>query len=213
MGRRLGGSAIIVTLFTLFGLALLAFNAQTGRAETRSVQLRNGEVVYGTVTARVENGQVTAIVVNTVGGERLTFRPDEVMSTESMSAPAGRNRAAAREANPAPASPYRRGEPNPPSAPSDSGGGLGAVPDMTQAQIKGLQAVITTDPALMKDIMSLAMDPEIAALVQNPELMRLIMAGDVNAASKNPNFQRLARDPRIVKLMNRVKQRSGAQRR
>ena len=62
-----------------------------------------------------------------------------------------------------------------------------------------------TDAGVMQSIMALASDPELMAAMKNPEVLRIIASGDLKAAERSPAFQRIANNPKIKALMQRVK--------
>ena len=53
--------------------------------------------------------------------------------------------------------------------------------------------------------MALAEDPQLMRVVQDPTLMAVLLSGDLKAAEQHPGFKKLARDPRILAIMERVK--------
>ena len=72
-------------------------------------------------------------------------------------------------------------------------------------QINALQKGLMSDEKTMMMIMELADDPQIKAILSDPELMRAVSAGDIGALSSNPAITRLLANPRI----RAIQQQSG----
>jgi len=68
------------------------------------------------------------------------------------------------------------------------------------ADIQAMQQSIMTNEALMTMIMGLQNDPEVQAILQDPEIMRAVNAGDMNALLANPKFRRLMENAKIKEI-------------
>jgi len=73
--------------------------------------------------------------------------------------------------------------------------------------LQGLQNMIMSSPDLMNTIMSLQDDPDFQAALQNPEVMRAVSSGDVNALLSNPLFMKLIENPRVKEIVQEVERR------
>ncbi|KHD04849.1 hypothetical protein PN36_00975 [Candidatus Thiomargarita nelsonii] len=73
--------------------------------------------------------------------------------------------------------------------------------------LQGLQNLIMSSPDMMNTIMSLQDDPDFQAALQNPEVMRAVTSGDVNALLSNPLFMKLIENPRMKEIVQEVERR------
>jgi hypothetical protein len=58
-------------------------------------------------------------------------------------------------------------------------------------EIRAMQQSIMANQEILKMIMNLQDDPEIQAILNDPEIMNAVNAGDINALITNPKFMRL----------------------
>ena len=71
--------------------------------------------------------------------------------------------------------------------------------DNNQGALQSLQANMANDPGIMSKIMNLQNDPDMQAVLNDPEVMRAVQSFDL---------QTLANHPKIKKLMNNSEVRS-----
>ena len=74
-----------------------------------------------------------------------------------------------------------------------------AAADNNQGALQSLQANMANDPGIMSKIMNLQNDPDMQAVLNDPEVMRAVQSFDL---------QTLANHPKIKKLMNNSEVRS-----
>jgi hypothetical protein len=60
------------------------------------------------------------------------------------------------------------------------------------------------DPAIMSSISALQADPELQALLMDPEFSRRVISGDLQALSTDPRFIRLMEHPAIQAIVGRM---------
>lgn len=64
-------------------------------------------------------------------------------------------------------------------------------------QIQSMQQSIMANEQLMTMIMSLQDDPEVQAILQDPEIMKAVNSNDINALMANPKFTKLLENSNI----------------
>ncbi|MCG6896014.1 MAG: hypothetical protein LJE61_10515 [Thiocapsa sp.] len=79
------------------------------------------------------------------------------------------------------------------SAPADPGGG-----------IAGVQRRIVGDPEILSSVTALQGDPELHAALSDPELVRLVVSGDLEALRSDPRFLRLMEHPAIQAIVGHL---------
>ncbi|MEN8218460.1 MAG: hypothetical protein ABFS56_19245 [Pseudomonadota bacterium] len=75
------------------------------------------------------------------------------------------------------------------------------------ADVQGLQKMIMSRPDLMNTIMSLQNDPNVQAVLQNPEVMSAVASGNIDALLSNPLFMKLVENPKIKEIAKQVEGR------
>ena len=70
-------------------------------------------------------------------------------------------------------------------------GGLSSGNTVNTPDLQALQQEIMANEQIMAMIMNMQDDPEIQAILQDPEIMNAINAGDMNALLANPKFIKL----------------------
>jgi len=68
------------------------------------------------------------------------------------------------------------------------------------ADIQAMQQSIMANGQLMTMIMNLQDDPEVQAILQDPEIMQAVNAGDMNALMANPKFRRLMENTKVKEI-------------
>lgn len=84
-------------------------------------------------------------------------------------------------------------------------GSSGATGD-TAGQLKSLQEKMLSDGEVMNTIQSLQNDPDFQKLLQDPEIMKAVQAGDINALMANPRFMELLNKPAVQEIGKRISQ-------
>jgi len=80
--------------------------------------------------------------------------------------------------------------------------GDGQVVD--QAQVQQLQEKMLGDSDVMALIFALQNDPEMKALLNDPEVLTAVQAGDVEALKKMPRFMQLLNNQRVEEIRKRI---------
>jgi hypothetical protein len=77
------------------------------------------------------------------------------------------------------------------------------------ADLQAVQSSIMSNPNLMADIQSIAGDPEIVALISDPEFMQAVQSRNVAALSANPRMAKLMENPKIRALIGKIQGTGG----
>lgn len=80
---------------------------------------------------------------------------------------------------------------------SATGGGV--TPSANDA-IQSIQSSIATNPGLVSKILRLQSDPEMQAVLSDPEVMRAVQSFDLEALSRNPKIQALMQNPTVREI-------------
>ncbi len=91
---------------------------------------------------------------------------------------------------------------------------VGPAPDASLAEpaavspstIESIQSSITGSPGVMKSIMELQNDPQMQAVLSDPEIMRAVRNFDLDALAGNPKIQALMKNSRIREIQGEVGQ-------
>jgi hypothetical protein len=86
-----------------------------------------------------------------------------------------------------------------------SPGGQSTINSGTTGEVKSLQEKMMSDKEVMALIQSLQNDPEFKKLLEDPELMKAVNAGDVAALTADPRFMKLLSNPTVREIQNKVK--------
>jgi hypothetical protein len=76
--------------------------------------------------------------------------------------------------------------------------------NLLSPQAEALKNQIMSDPKMMDSIETLKDDPQVQEIINDPEIMNAIKAGDLNALSKNSKFMGLTKNPTIQKIKDNV---------
>jgi len=79
-------------------------------------------------------------------------------------------------------------------------GGRSSGNTVNTPDLQALQQEIMANEQIMAMIMNLQDDPEIQAILQDPEIMNAINAGDMNTLMANPKFRRLMENAKIKEI-------------
>jgi hypothetical protein len=75
-----------------------------------------------------------------------------------------------------------------------------SINDQLPAQTGSLQSQIMANPKTAEAIRSLKDDPQVQDIMNDPEVISALKAGDLNALAKNEKFMGLTKNPRIQKI-------------
>lgn len=78
---------------------------------------------------------------------------------------------------------------------------------VSSQKMEQTQQMLLADPAINQSAQDLASDPEIAALLQDPQVMQIIMSQDVEAIQSNPKIQQLLQHPQMQQLIQQAGQK------
>jgi|AntAceMinimDraft_1070359.scaffolds.fasta_scaffold35033_1 hypothetical protein len=83
---------------------------------------------------------------------------------------------------------------------------LAGTPPSTggSASIEALQSAIMSSPSLMSSIMALQSDPQVQALLADPEVLRAVQSLDFDALSRNSKIQALMQNPQVKALQSSI---------
>lgn len=70
--------------------------------------------------------------------------------------------------------------------------------------VESLKDRMLQDQGVMEQIRALQNDPEMQALLSNPEVIRAVLAGDYSVLVNNPAFLRLLNNPRVKEIGKRM---------
>jgi sporulation protein YlmC with PRC-barrel domain len=73
-------------------------------------------------------------------------------------------------------------------------------------KLNQLQSTLKAKPGNMKLITGLQNDPDMQAVLSDPNIMKSIQSGDYSALANNPKFQKLMNNPRMKQITNSVTQ-------
>ena len=82
-------------------------------------------------------------------------------------------------------------------------------PAQIRQQAAAMQQKLATDPEIMKEISSLAQDPELMQIISDPELMKAAMSSDVEGIKNNPKTQLLLNNEKIKSLIQKISNQNG----
>lgn len=71
----------------------------------------------------------------------------------------------------------------------------------TQSQLEQIQNRIMADPKVLPLVMSLQQDPDIVALLNDPQIIQAILSGQTDSLQNHPKIHQLESNPTIQKIM------------
>jgi hypothetical protein len=74
------------------------------------------------------------------------------------------------------------------------------VPRISSAELSSMQEKLAKNPDIMRLIESVQHDPQVQAILQDPQLMQSLMAGDTQALINSPQFNALMNNPAIRQI-------------
>jgi hypothetical protein len=128
------------------------------------------------ISGEVESLQDGVYTINTASLGRVRVPKDQVRSIDADQGPAA------------------------PAARSPADGSAPGAFDPEAAKQR-----IAADPALMTLLLSLQNDADMRSVVQDPEVMKAIAAGDYTALMKNPKIIALMSNPKVRELVDAVR--------
>jgi hypothetical protein len=66
--------------------------------------------------------------------------------------------------------------------------------------VQSIQSSIASNPGLISKILQLQSDPEMQAVLSDPEVMRAVQQFDFEALSRNPKIQALMKNPTVKEI-------------
>jgi len=94
----------------------------------------------------------------------------------------------------------------PAGSPSRADGETSKPSAASDPQVEALQRRILADDALMNSVTALLDDPQLQAVLKDPEVLDAFRAGDIDALKGNPKFQNLIDDPKVKEITKRLAQ-------
>jgi hypothetical protein len=79
-------------------------------------------------------------------------------------------------------------------------GGGKEIKSLSSDTIKALQEKMVSNKDMLNSIASLQEDPDIQAVLQDPEIMKAITSADISTLMSNPKFMKLLSKPQIQDL-------------
>ena len=76
---------------------------------------------------------------------------------------------------------------------------------MNPKLIKTIQDTMMEDPEIMGILHTLQNDPKLMRALRDPEIIRLIQKGDLEAINKHPTFKMLESNEQIRDILNRMR--------
>jgi hypothetical protein len=83
-------------------------------------------------------------------------------------------------------------------------GGYSAEQSIAPSDLMGIQQQLLNNAEVMDLIKALQTDPQIQAILNDPQLVQSIAAGDAHALMNNPKFKALIDHPKIREISNKV---------
>jgi hypothetical protein len=143
--KSIGGYIVSVVLLIL---ALAATASVVNAAETREIELTDGSVITGEVVSL--SGGIFTVRSATLGTLRIEESKVRIIRLQG------------------------------PAAPSEAGG-----------RVKSLEDKMLGDSEIMDTIRALQNDPDLQKILQDPEIMNAVQTGDIAALMRNPEFMKL----------------------
>ena len=146
-GKRTSIRGFIVSVMLLF-LVFASAAALVNAAETREIELTDGSVITGEVVSL--SGGIYTVRSAMLGTLRIEASKIRVIRLQGS------------------------------AAPGDAGG-----------QVKSLEDKMLGDSNIMEAIHTLQNDPDLQKIIQDPEIMKAVQTGDFAALMRNPEFMKL----------------------
>lgn len=92
----------------------------------------------------------------------------------------------------------------PATPPATAPSGTGAAEAPPGLDLGSVRQQLMAQPQIMEAINRLQSDPEIQSILSDPELVRRIMAGDLEGVRSDPRFQKLLENPAIQAIVSQA---------
>lgn len=93
-----------------------------------------------------------------------------------------------------------------PAVPSTSTTGVASASNPQLASMfQGVQQRITSNPQMMSQIQSMAQDPTLQAILNDPEIKRALEAGDFGSLMANPKIHQLMNHSTVKQITQQIK--------
>ena len=83
---------------------------------------------------------------------------------------------------------------------------LGSPDRATLSQLEHIQNRVLAEPGVLALVMSLQQDPEVIAILNDPQIMQAIMSGQITTLQNHPKFHQLEANPTIQEIMRMLNQ-------
>jgi hypothetical protein len=87
--------------------------------------------------------------------------------------------------------------------------GSAAAPSSVTPQVQDLQEKMLNDQGIMDLIKALQDDPEMRALLTDPQVQEAVQAGDVGTLLAYPRFMQILNNPRVKEIEKRLENQEG----
>ncbi|NJO17786.1 MAG: hypothetical protein HC877_19265 [Thioploca sp.] len=74
------------------------------------------------------------------------------------------------------------------------------------SELQNLQNLIMNNPEMMNSVSSLQDDPQFQAILQDPEVINAVTAGNLNGLLANPNFMKLLENKKVKEIAQQIEQ-------
>jgi len=71
----------------------------------------------------------------------------------------------------------------------------------TQSQLEHIKTRILAEPDVLSLVMSLQQDPDVHAILSDPQIMQAIMSGQISTLQNHPKFHQIERNPTIQEIL------------
>jgi hypothetical protein len=158
--RSIGGYiGSVILVFLALAAAVTVVNA----AETREIELTDGSVITGEVVSL--SGGIYKVRSTTLGTLRIEASKIRVIRFQGS------------------------------AAPSDAVG-----------QVKSLEDKMLGDSEIIGAILALQNDPDLQKILQDPEIMKAVKTGDIAALMRNPEFMKLLNKQAVQDINKKLAQ-------
>ena len=156
--KSIGG---YIVSFILVFLAFAASSTMVNAAETREIELADGSVITGEIVSL--SGGIYTVRSATLGTLRIEASKIRVIRLQGS------------------------------AAPSDARG-----------QVNSLEDKILGDHEIMDSIRALQNDADLHKIIQDPEIMKAVQTGDIAALMRNPEFMKLLNKKAVQDINNKL---------